>query len=133
MQSAMRAGGTVGRLPESIAGALAYLTFIPAIVFLIVAPYNKNRFVRYHSVQCLLLWIGILAAAALLKLIGIVVLIVPLIGPLLMFLLYVFFGLAAFLLWVVLVVKALQGQAFHIPILGDLAERYADAQADSGP
>jgi uncharacterized membrane protein len=133
MPSAMHANGTVGRLHENIAGALAYLTFIPAVIFLIVEPYHKNRFVRYHSIQCLLLWVAMLAAVALLKLIGIAVVLLPVIGPLLMFLLYVLAGLAAFLLWVVLVVKALQGGAFHIPLLGDLAKRYADAGTNPGP
>ena len=51
-----RAQGKVGFLTENLAGALAYLTFIPAVVFLVVEPYKKNRFVRFHSVQCLLFW-----------------------------------------------------------------------------
>src|SRR5580765_433971 len=47
--------GKVGPLTENIAGTLAYFTFIPAIVFLVLDPYNKNRFVRFHSLQCLFL------------------------------------------------------------------------------
>ena len=56
MQAEQRAQGKVGIFSEPIAGALAYLTFIPAVVFLVVAPYKTNRFVRFHSFQCLLLW-----------------------------------------------------------------------------
>ncbi len=58
--AAEKASGRVGALPERIAGALAYLTFIPAIVFLLVEPFKSNRFARFHSIQCLLMW----AAAA---------------------------------------------------------------------
>src|SRR5690242_12854170 len=50
------AKGKVGLLAENIAGALAYFTLIPAIVFLVREPYRRNRFVRFHSVQCLLVW-----------------------------------------------------------------------------
>ncbi len=43
--------GTVGGMNENIAGMLAYVTIIPAIVFLVVEPFNKNRFVRFHAFQ----------------------------------------------------------------------------------
>jgi hypothetical protein len=36
-----------------VAGMLAYFTIIPAIIFLLIEPYNRNRFVRFHSFQCL--------------------------------------------------------------------------------
>src|SRR5690242_16408087 len=42
-------------LADNLAGALAYLTFIPAILFLMTAPYNQNRFIRFHSFQSLAL------------------------------------------------------------------------------
>ena len=109
-----------------MAGALAYLTFIPAIVFLAREPYNTNRFVRYHSIQCLLVWAAMLAGAALVKVIGLVVFLIPVIGPLLAVLIFVVAVIAAFFLWVVLIVKAMQGELFKLPGLGDLAERYAD-------
>ena len=40
-------------IAENVAGMLAYFTIIPAIIFLLVEPYNRNRFVRFHSFQCL--------------------------------------------------------------------------------
>jgi len=40
-------------MTDNVAGALAYVTFIPAIVFLVLEPYSKNRFIRFHSFQCL--------------------------------------------------------------------------------
>ena len=42
-------------LSDNAAGALAYLTVIPAIIFLIVEPFNKNSYVRFHSWQCIFL------------------------------------------------------------------------------
>jgi hypothetical protein len=40
-------------LSDNIAGALAYVTIIPAILFLVLEPHNKNRFIRFHSFQCI--------------------------------------------------------------------------------
>ena len=39
------------------------------------------------------------------------------------FLLYPILGLVAFILWILLMVKAYQGQKFRIPIAADLAEK----------
>jgi len=42
-------------LSDNAAGALAYVTIIPAIIFLIVEPFNKNSYVRFHSWQSIFL------------------------------------------------------------------------------
>ena len=43
-------------LADNVAGALAYVfTIIPAILFLILEPYNRRPFVRFHAFQCLCL------------------------------------------------------------------------------
>jgi uncharacterized membrane protein len=115
----------VGVFPENIAGALAYVTFVPAIIFLLFEPYRKSRFVHFHSLQCLFLWLAMFAVAALLRLAEPVVFLVPNLGYLLFLLITMVVGLAAFVLWLVLVIKALQGEAFKIPLVGDLAERQA--------
>lgn len=125
MQVAARAQGKVGFLPENVAGALAYFTFIPAAVFLFLEPYKKNRFVRFHSIQSLLLWIAAILVAVALKLGGLLVFMIPVVGPLVLVLISVFLGLAAFVVWLVLVVKALQGEIFKLPALGDFAEQNA--------
>jgi hypothetical protein len=45
-------------LSDNAAGALAYVTFIPAIIFLIVEPYNKNSYIKFHSWQSIFLGIA---------------------------------------------------------------------------
>jgi len=125
MQLARRAQGKVGPLPENIAGALAYLTFIPAILFLSLMPYNKNRFVRFHSLQCLMLCGALIVIAAILRLAGVVLNFLPTLGPLLIVLFSGMTVFAAVVLWLVLIVKALQGESWKLPLLGDFAERYA--------
>jgi uncharacterized membrane protein len=124
---ATRAEGRVGAFPESIAGALAYITFIPAIAFLLIEPYKQNRFARFHSIQCLGLWVVAVVMAVVLKVLGLVLFIIPVLGHLLAVLISVVVGLACVVVWLVLVVKALQGEMFKLPVLGDFSEQRANA------
>ncbi len=120
-----RAHCKVGVLPESVAGVLAYCTFIPAIIFLSVEPYRRNRFVRFHSWQCMGLFLVAIAAAAVLRIASVALAMVPSFGPLLVLLAAMLVGLGLFVLWLVLVVKALQGERFKLPVVGGYAERRA--------
>ena len=107
-------------IEENIAGMLAYFTIIPAIIFLLIEPYNRNRFVRFHSFQCLF------TCAALIVLhVGLSIVSYAL--PLVMFPIWGLLGLAELALWVLLVIKAYQHQMFKLPIVGDMAEKYANA------
>ncbi len=121
--SVERARGTVGSLPENLAGALAYFTIIPAVVFLLVEPYSRNRFVRFHSFQCLGACLVAVVVGALLRVVGFVVFLIPGVGHLLVWLVSMLVSLAFFAVWVVLVVKALQGEMFKLPVVGDFADR----------
>jgi uncharacterized membrane protein len=103
-------------LSDNAAGALAYVTIIPAIIFLIVEPYNKNSYVRFHSWQSIFL--GIAAFA-----INIVLTAIPIIG----WILIPFVALAFLVIWVIVLIKALNGQRFKLPIIGNLAEKQAGA------
>jgi uncharacterized membrane protein len=121
-----RAMGSVGRFREDIAGALAYMTFIPAVLFLVQEPYKRNRFVRFHSGQCLLFWAGTALIGIALRLATIFLSMIPVAGPLFVVLIWSVAALGFFLTWLVLVVKALQGEIFKLPVLGEVAELYAN-------
>jgi len=125
MQTEARAQGKVGVLSEPMAGALAYFTFIPAIIFLLLEPYKHNRFVRFHSFQCLLLWGAAILLAIALKLAALLLFIIPVLGPLLVVLVSAVVGIGALVLWLVLVVKAFLGETFQLPLLGAFAVQQA--------
>ena len=42
--TATSSAAALSPLAENIAGMLAYFTIIPAIIFLLIEPYNRNRF-----------------------------------------------------------------------------------------
>src|SRR6516164_3349359 len=102
---------------DRIPGALAYLTFIPALVFLFIEPYQKRKFVRFHAVQSLLFWAAVLVFA----LLGVLA---SMFGWLFLWLLTgSLTGLALVFTWLLLSIKALQGEWFQLPFLGPLAEQ----------
>ena len=113
----------VGR--ENLLGALTYFTFLPALAFLLLDPYRKNSFLRHHSVQCLSFWLVSMAATVLVRCLVWLLLLIPIVGPLLALLLVTIAALAALFTWIVLLVKAFQGERFRLPVIGDLAEHYS--------
>jgi uncharacterized membrane protein len=126
MRPAQRAHGMVGVLPETLAGALAYF-ILPAILFLLVEPYKNNRFVRFHSFQCIAMCLAAVVIGAILRIAGFALFFIPVLGHLLVWLLSMVVSLAFFMIWIVLIVKALQGEMFKLPLVGDFAEQQTSA------
>lgn len=102
-------------LPPNIAGLLAYFV-IPAVVFLFVEPYRRDRFVRFHSFQAIFLWVVFIVINTVITSI-----------PLLILLLLPVFALAELVVGVVCMIKAWQNYMFKLPVLGELSERFAGA------
>jgi uncharacterized membrane protein len=126
MRAVERARGTVGVLPETLAGALAYF-LLPAILFLLVEPFKRDRFVRFHSFQCLGLCLVGLVVGAMLRVAGFALFFIPALGRLLFLLVSMFVSLALVAVWVVLIVKALQGEMFKLPLVGPFAGSHSSA------
>ena len=116
------AQAAAGGLTDNVAGMLAYVTIIPAIIFLIMEPYNRSRFVRFHAFQCIFFAIAWTALWIVLSFIAHI----PFLGWLTI-LIWPLIGLAGFVIWLVLLLKANQGQMWKLPYIGDLAEKQANA------
>jgi uncharacterized membrane protein len=125
MRPEQRAHGQVGVLPEVVAGALAYF-LVPAFIFLFVDPYRKNRFVRFHSFQCIGAWLIAIVIAAAVRILAVLLNLMPVVGYLLISLLSIVMVLAVLTTWLVLIVKALQGEMFKLPVIGTMAEQQAE-------
>jgi uncharacterized membrane protein len=103
-------------LSDTAAGALAYVTIIPAIIFLVMAPYNTKPFVRFHCFQC----IGLAICWFCLS----ILFVVPILG-------WIVGGLGFLLLlvcWIMSIVKASQGSAFKLPIISEFAAKQSGYQ-----
>jgi len=121
-KAAPAAGAGGSGLTDNVAGMLAYITIIPAIIFLVMAPYNRSRFVRFHAFQnifffvaMMIIWIGFMILDVIP---GLIFIMLPV---------HLLVWLGAFILWIILLIKANQGQMWKLPIIGDLAEKQANA------
>lgn len=110
----------VSGMADNVAGMLAYVTFIPAIVFLVTPPYNQSRFVRFHSFQSIFFCVAIFAIQVALTMLTVVPFLIFITGPL-----HLLVSLGALVLWIVLLLKANQGLMFKLPVIGDLADKQA--------
>ena len=108
-QSAGSGDSTTGLKPN-VAGLLCYLGgWITGIIFLVIE--QKNRFVRFHAVQSIIVFGVLTIASAILSWI-------PFVGGFF----GAFIGILIFISWVVLMVKAYHGEIYKIPGAGDIAE-----------
>ncbi len=97
--------------------AVAYLPLIAAAVILFLPSFRKSRFVRFHAWQSVLLW------AVFFVLIGATVLFSNVASPMVVLLFGILVSLAMLFLWIVLTLKAWQGERFELPLFGELAAR----------
>lgn len=102
----MAEGKTGTGLPTNTAAALSYvLGWITGIVFLLI---EKDPFVRFHAMQSIITF-GLLTIISFVPIIG------WLLSPLAM--------IVGFVLWLVLIFKAYQGEEFKLPVIGDFAKK----------
>jgi len=102
---------------ERAAAAVAYLPLVSAAVILFLPAFRNNRFVRFHAWQSILLWgvFFVLTIAALF---------LSNVAAAMVFLLFgILASLAMLFLWIVLSLKAWQGERFEVPLFGELAAR----------
>jgi uncharacterized membrane protein len=104
------------RLDPSLAAALSYsFGAVTGVLFLVI---DKDRpFVRFHAMQSTVF--SIVASVLALMLLG-----VPLFGrPL-----YVLAIIATIVMWIRLMFKALRGERYKLPYIGDFVEQQVDGR-----
>ena len=90
---------------DNIMAALAYfLGFVSGIIIYLIEKDkpDKSRFVMFHAVQAIILGV-----------VWFIFSFVPIIGQ-----------LFVFITWVLMVYKAYTGEEYHLPVIGDYAEKY---------
>jgi uncharacterized membrane protein len=104
-------------LEPNIAGLLCYLVFfVTGIVFIVIE--KESRYVRFHAYQSLAVFGALFVLSLIASVLGAV-------GKLISFLL----GPVSLVLWILLMVKAYQGERFKLPLAGDWAEEQSEKPA----
>ncbi|RIX47087.1 hypothetical protein D3P08_25855 [Paenibacillus nanensis] len=97
-------------LDPKVAGLLCYLLgFITGIVFL--ALEKQSRFVKFHALQSI-------AISVVLIVINLILGFIPFVG----WLVSIILTPLSFILWIALMLLALQGKKFKLPLIGDWAD-----------
>lgn len=94
-------------LKKTTAGALAYvLGPVTGIIFLVI---EKDPFVRFHAMQSTVVFVALFVLQWVL---GITIILFPLAALI---------GIVSFVLWIILIYKAWQGEEWEVPVLGKVA------------
>ncbi len=106
-------GPTSLGMKPNMAALLSYLAgLLTGIIFYLLE--KENKFVRFHAMQSIMTF-------GFFFVLNIVLGFVPVVGWSLMPLV----GIVQLIVWIVLMVKAYQGERFKLPIVGDMAEKNA--------
>ena len=117
------AGGAQSGMSENTAGLLCYLLgWITGLIFFFI---DKRPFVRFHAAQSIVVFGGLHVIRIILGVVFGVHFFFGGWGELgAGFLLFQLIGLAGLILWILLMVKAYQGERFKIPIASEVAEGF---------
>ena len=97
-------------LKKETAGALAYLLGpITGVLFLVL---EKDPFVKFHAMQSIVVFVGLFAIQWMLGLTIILAILIPLVG------------ITSFILWLMCIYKAWQGEEWEVPVLGKVARDF---------
>ena len=98
-------------LNQNVAGLLCYLAgWITGLIFFLIE--KENRFVRFHAMQSIITFGS-------LSVLFIVIGFMPFVNLVLVPIL----AILQVILWIILMVKAYQGELFKLPMIGDIAEK----------
>lgn len=110
-------------MTDNVAGALCYvLGLITGILFLVIAPYNQNKTVRFHAFQSIFYHVAVIAFWIVWTIISIIM---PWFIKAALGLIGLLIGLGVFCLWIFLIYKAYNNEKMMLPIIGALAEKQA--------
>ncbi|MEO8052327.1 MAG: hypothetical protein ABI833_18105 [Acidobacteriota bacterium] len=113
-------------LEENLACALCYVMgLLTGVLFLVLAPYNQNRLIRFHAFQSIFVHIASVVVFIGLMIVMAMLHFIPFIGAILGLMLYPIVGLGFFILWLMLMYKAYNRERWVLPIVGPLAEKQA--------
>jgi|WetSurMetagenome_2_1015567.scaffolds.fasta_scaffold16563_7 uncharacterized membrane protein len=105
------ASKTSSGMEQNVAGLLCYvLGWVTGIIFFIIE--KDNKFVRFHAMQSIVVFGGLTVIVIILNFI-----------PILGWIINIILGIIAFILWILLMVRAYNGKMYKVPWAGNFAEK----------
>ena len=112
--------GTSTGLSPNVAGLLCYVgIWISGIIFLVLE--QRNKFVRFHAAQSIVAF-GTITVA------GIIFGLIPVVGDPFATII----GITGFIVWIIMIVKASNGEWYKLPWAGDVAEKIVASSGVTG-
>ena len=96
-------------LEKNTAAALSYV--LGPITGVVIFVLEKDKFVRFHAVQSIVVFVGLFVLQAVMTFTFILIPMVPLVT------------LAGFILWLLLIYKAWQGKEWEVPVMGSYVRK----------
>ncbi len=113
-------------LTDNVASLLCYiLGLITGILFLVLAPYNQNKTIRFHAFQSIFFNIATIVLMIIMSILGTIFFSISFLMLSLWGMVHLLVWLGILVVWVLLMVKAYQGQKWLLPVIGPLAEKQA--------
>lgn len=99
-------------MQPNVAGLLCYLFgWITGLIFILIE--KENKFVRFHALQSIMVSGGLMIIQIALAITMVGIAFIPIVG------------LAQLVLWILMMIKAYQGELFKLPLVGDIAQKNA--------
>jgi uncharacterized membrane protein len=113
-------------MTDNLASALCYvLGFITGILFLVLAPYNQNREIRFHAFQSIFLNIAWFAAYIVVSIVAIAFRVIPFLGTFVSIVLHLSLALGGLIIWLYMMFKTYNGEKIVLPFIGPMADKQA--------
>jgi len=107
-------------MADNVASALCYAVgLITGIIFLVIAPYNQNRTVRFHAFQSIFMHVAVIGCYIVASIVF------SFLRLFALFFLWPLMGLAVFILWLYLLISTFQGKQVELPVIGQFARQQA--------
>jgi len=113
-------------MTDNVAGALCYLFgLITGILFLVLAPYNQSRSVKFNAFQSIFFNIVWIAAWIVLTIVAIALHVIPVLGAVLSVTLNLLLLIGGLIVWLYLMFKTYNNEKVMLPVIGPMAEKQA--------
>lgn len=113
-------------LTDNVAGALCYLVgFITGILFLVLAPYNQNRTIRFHAFQSIFLNIAWVILWIVVTIVSFAFHAIPFLGVFISMVLQFCLGIGGLIVWLYMMFKTYNGEKIVLPVVGPMADKQA--------